>query len=129
LVIVVCAAWSASAGFPQARHPVEDRASVGGLRAEEPARETAFSSFSHLGRVFYLDLPKPARFFLDAQEMKGFLNCDDQTKVMISRSSNRKELVDALGTNVSVEPTLKEEMYPWEEKEPYEAWIIHSKVR
>jgi 4-amino-4-deoxy-L-arabinose transferase-like glycosyltransferase len=75
--------------------------------------------------LFYLNLPGPTLKPRDVESLKEFL-AQGRTRVLISDSQYRKELVDAFPGGVIPEPTLKEQTYPWEKESKYEAWIIPS---
>lgn len=79
--------------------------------------------------LFYLDLPRPTLMPGNVESLKEFLDSQRKTKVLISDSQYRKELVEAFPGGVIPEPTLKEQVYPWEKESKYEAWIIPSTGR
>lgn len=75
--------------------------------------------------LFYMDLPKPVILIESAEQLNDFLSSEAKTKLLISHSDYKKELLDALPEWVPEQPTLKEKIYPWEkDKKKYRAWII-----
>ena len=80
--------------------------------------------------LFYMDLAKPVRLLSDADQVKAFLSPDGTTKVVLSRSSFVEELVGAFPEGVPAEPTLKENLNPWDkQRDPFVAWIIQDRGR
>jgi 4-amino-4-deoxy-L-arabinose transferase-like glycosyltransferase len=76
--------------------------------------------------LFYLNLPGPTLKPGNVASLKAFLDSQRTTKVLIADSQYRKDLAEAFPGGVIPEPTLKEQVYPWEKESKYEAWIIPS---
>lgn len=101
---------------------VELKAKIGDLTPDNIA---FFRKFA--GEIlFYLDLPEPALLIESTEQLNDFLSSEAKTKLLISHSDYKEELLDALPEWVPEQPTLKEKINPWEKKTKYEAWIIQS---
>ena len=76
--------------------------------------------------LFYMELPEPVALIENLEQLNDFLNSEARTKLLISHSDYKKELIDSFPERVPQEPTFKEKINPWEKKKKYEAWIIQS---
>jgi 4-amino-4-deoxy-L-arabinose transferase-like glycosyltransferase len=92
--------------------------------ASIPPKDIAYYSKIANDVLFYADVPGPVLRLRDVESLKAFLNSDRKVKVLISLDSYRDQLAKGFPNGVVPEPTLKEQKYPWEKENKYEAWII-----
>jgi len=79
--------------------------------------------------LFYMNMPEPVLLIKSTEQLNDFLNSEAKTKLLISHSDYKKELLDAFPERVPEQPTFKEKINPWEKKKKYEAWIIRSEPK
>jgi 4-amino-4-deoxy-L-arabinose transferase-like glycosyltransferase len=74
--------------------------------------------------LFYLDWPQQIRPVQNTEGLNDFLNSQGETRVLICRGEFRQELAGLLPAGTTIQPTLKERVYPWQdESKKYTAWI------
>jgi len=66
--------------------------------------------------LFYLDSPEWIHSIQNAEGLNDFLSSRAETRVLIWRDEFHEELAGLLPEGMTIQPTLKERAYPWEEE-------------
>jgi len=104
---------------------MELKANIGDMKPDNIAFFRKFTG----EMLFYMDLPEPAILIESTEQLNDFLSSEAETKLLVSHTDYKKELLDALPEWVPEQPTLQEKINPWEKKKKYEAWIIQSEQK
>lgn len=102
------------------------------LRSQIGDTDAQIRYFGKLDRdiLFYLKPEEPIHGIKDEQELRDFLSCPTNTRVLIVHNNTHENLARAFPKGMAPEPTLKERIYPWEKesKKKLEAWIVRRGV-
>ena len=104
---------------------MELKALVAGLSPEQ----IAFYCTLKTNTLFYLDMAGPVRLLKDSKSVQDFLQSCRGDRVLITKRKYSKDLSLAVAPELRRQPTLSEQVYPWQGKsiEKLIAWKIREK--